>query len=84
MADSLESRSELVREQGLSGVEFLALLIDDEINRRRSHKDRLDRKGLPDQVSEVNIAIPEAEKIAALKSSSVPVDIDLKRRLGGL
>ena len=34
MADSLESRSELARERGLSPVEFLALLLDDEIERR--------------------------------------------------
>ena len=35
MADSLEERSELAREQKLTPVEFLALLLDDEIDRRQ-------------------------------------------------
>ena len=34
MADSLEERAELAREQKLTPVEFLALLLDDEIDRR--------------------------------------------------
>jgi DNA replication protein DnaC len=38
MVDSLEERAELAREQKLSPVEFLALLIDDEIERRRQKK----------------------------------------------
>ena len=36
MADSLEARSELARKQGLCPAEFLALLLDDEIERRRN------------------------------------------------
>lgn len=38
MVDTLEERAELAREQKLSPVEFLALLIDDEIERRRQKK----------------------------------------------
>ena len=38
MVDTLEERAELAREQKLSPVEFLALLIDDEIDRRRQKK----------------------------------------------
>lgn len=34
MADSLEERSEFASEQKLTPVEFLALLLDDEIDRR--------------------------------------------------
>lgn len=41
MADSLEERAELAREQKLTPVEFLALLLDDEIDRR--HRKRLAR-----------------------------------------
>jgi DNA replication protein DnaC len=41
MSDSLEERAELAREQKLTPVEFLALLLDDEINRR--HAKRLAR-----------------------------------------
>lgn len=44
MVDNLEERSELAREQKLSPVEFLALLIDDELERRRQKKQlRLER-----------------------------------------
>lgn len=35
MVDSLQERAELAREQGLTPVEFLALLLDDEIDRRQ-------------------------------------------------
>jgi DNA replication protein DnaC len=38
MVDTLEERAELAREQKLSPVEFLALMIDDEIERRRQKK----------------------------------------------
>ena len=38
MVDTLEERAELAREQNLSPTEFLALLIDDEIERRRQKK----------------------------------------------
>jgi len=38
MVDSLEERAELAREQKLSPVEFLALMIDDEIERRRQKR----------------------------------------------
>jgi len=38
MVDSLEERAELAREQKLSPVEFLALLLDDEIDRRQRKK----------------------------------------------
>jgi len=38
MVDNLEERAELAREQKLSPVEFLALLIDDELERRRQKK----------------------------------------------
>jgi DNA replication protein DnaC len=38
MVDSLEERAELAREQSLSPVEFLALLLDDELERRRQRK----------------------------------------------
>ncbi|MDO8670183.1 MAG: IS21-like element helper ATPase IstB [Dehalococcoidia bacterium] len=41
MADSLEERAELARGQKLTPVEFLALLLDDEIDRR--HRKRLAR-----------------------------------------
>jgi DNA replication protein DnaC len=37
MVESLEERAELAREQKLSPVEFLALLLDDEIERRARH-----------------------------------------------
>lgn len=37
MVESLEERAELAREQKLSPVEFLALLLDDEIDRRQRH-----------------------------------------------
>ena len=37
MLSSLEERAELAREQNLTPVEFLALLLDDEIERRRQH-----------------------------------------------
>jgi DNA replication protein DnaC len=37
MAQSLEERAELAREQKLSPIEFLSLLLDDEIERRRQH-----------------------------------------------
>ena len=37
MVESLEERADLAREQGLSPVEFLALLLDDEIERRAMH-----------------------------------------------
>ncbi len=40
MIDTLEERSELAREQNLTPVEFLALLIDDEIERRRHKKQK--------------------------------------------
>lgn len=44
MVDSMEERAELAREQNLSPVEFVALLIDDEIERRRQRKQaRLER-----------------------------------------
>jgi len=36
MVDTLEARSELAREQGLTPTEFLALLLDDEIERRHN------------------------------------------------
>ncbi len=35
MADSLQERAELAREEGLTPVEFLALLLDDELDRRQ-------------------------------------------------
>ena len=38
MTETLEERSELAREQNLTPVEFLALLIDDEIERRHQKK----------------------------------------------
>lgn len=38
MVDSLEERAELAREQSMSPVEFLALLLDDELERRRQRK----------------------------------------------
>jgi len=38
MVDTLEERAELAREQKLFPVEFLALMIDDEIERRRQKK----------------------------------------------
>jgi len=38
IADTLEARSELAREQGLTATEFLALLLDDEIERRHNAK----------------------------------------------
>jgi len=38
MVDTLEERAELAREQKLSAIEFLALLIDDEIERRQQKK----------------------------------------------
>ncbi len=38
MVNSLEARSELAREQGLTPAEFLALLLDDEIERRHNAK----------------------------------------------
>lgn len=38
MVDSLEERAELAREQRLLPIEFLALLIDDEIERRQQKK----------------------------------------------
>ena len=41
MTDSLEERAQLAREQKLTPVEFLALLLDDEIDRR--HRKRLAR-----------------------------------------
>ena len=37
MLSSLEERAELAREQKLSPVEFLSLLLDDEIDRRQRH-----------------------------------------------
>jgi DNA replication protein DnaC len=39
MVESLEERAELAREQKLSPVEFLALLLDDEIERRARHSE---------------------------------------------
>ena len=44
MLDSLDERAELAREQGLTPVEFLALLIDDEIERRRCKRRELMEK----------------------------------------
>jgi len=38
MADTLEARSELARQEGLTPAEFLALLLDDEIERRHNAK----------------------------------------------
>jgi DNA replication protein DnaC len=44
MADSLKERAELAREEKLSAVEFLALLLDDEIERRdRKRLARMER-----------------------------------------
>ena len=40
MVETLEERAELAREQNLTPVEFLALLIDDEIERRRQKKQK--------------------------------------------
>lgn len=40
MVETLEERAELAREQNLAPVEFLALLIDDEIERRRQKKQK--------------------------------------------
>lgn len=40
MMETLEERAELAREQNLSPAEFLALLIDDEIERRRHKKQK--------------------------------------------
>ncbi len=37
MAESLDERAELAREQKLTPVEFLGLLLDDEIDRRQTH-----------------------------------------------
>jgi len=40
MIETLEERSELAKEQNLTQVEFLALLLDDEIERRRYKKQK--------------------------------------------
>ena len=44
MVDSLEERAELAREQKLTPVECLALMIDDEIERRRQTLVEADRE----------------------------------------
>jgi DNA replication protein DnaC len=41
MVESLEERAALAQTQGLSPVEFLALLLDDEIERRHQRRFRL-------------------------------------------
>lgn len=75
MADSLEMRSELAREQGLTPVEFLALLLDDEIERRHNARiARMERAAgfdWPKSLSQFDFAaIPTLDRSVVLEMAS--------------
>lgn len=75
MADSLEARSELSREQGLSPVEFLALLLDDEIERRHNARfARMERAAGFERIKFLNqfdfAAVPTLDRSVVLEMAS--------------
>jgi DNA replication protein DnaC len=75
MVETLEERADLAREQNLTPVEFLALLIDDEIERRRQKKQkRLERAAgfeSTKRLSQFDFgAIPTLDRSLVLEMSS--------------
>jgi len=75
MADTLEARSELTRERGLSPMEFLAMLLDDEIERRHNARiARMERAAGFERLRFLNqfdfAAIPSLDRSIVLEMAS--------------
>ncbi len=75
MADTLEARSELTRERGLSPMEFLAMLLDDEIERRHNARiARMERAAGFERLRFLNqfdfAAIPSLDRSVVLEMAS--------------